>query len=63
MPIVVGKLLLVAEAAERLGLKPATIRAKILRREITYVKLGKSVRIPEAVVDKMIKDGTVAART
>jgi excisionase family DNA binding protein len=63
MPIVVGKLLLVAEAAERLGLKPATIRAKILRREITYVKLGKSLRIPEAVVDKMIKDGTVAART
>ena len=56
------KLLRVEEAAERIGCKPATIRAKILRREITYVKLGRSVRIPESAIMRLIEENTIPAR-
>lgn len=51
------KLLTAEEAAERLGLKTSTIRRKILVREITTVKLGRSVRIPVECIDEMIKAG------
>ena len=56
------KLLKVDEAAERLGLKPATIRSKILKREWPYVKLGRSVRLRESVVAAMVAAGEVPAR-
>ena len=42
-------LLTVAQAAERLGLKPATIRFWIWRRKIRFVRIGRAVRIPEAL--------------
>jgi excisionase family DNA binding protein len=54
------KLLTVAEAAERLGVKPSTIRAWILRREkLEIVKLGRCVRITERSVQKLIDDNTI----
>lgn len=56
------KLLRVDEAAERLGLKPSTIRSKILKREWPYVKLGRSVRLRESVVAAIMADGDVPAR-
>lgn len=48
-------LLTVAEVADLLRMKPATIRAWILRRKISYVKLaaGRSVRIPESEVQRL----------
>lgn len=51
------KLLTVFECEARTGRKASTWRKAILRREIPYVKLGRSVRIPEEVVDRMITDG------
>jgi len=48
------QLLTVAQAANRLGLKPATIRRRILERKIPYVKLGRAVRIPVEAIDEMI---------
>lgn len=55
-------MLSVEEAAQELGLKPSTIRAWILRRRITYVKLNRAVRIPRAEVERIIREGTIPAR-
>jgi excisionase family DNA binding protein len=55
-------LLRVDEAAERLGLKPATVRSKILKREWPYVKIGRSVRLKESMIARMIEDSGVPAR-
>ena len=48
------QLLTVAQVAERLGLKPATIRRRILERRLPYVKLGRAVRIPVEDVEALI---------
>jgi excisionase family DNA binding protein len=42
-----SKLLTVVEAAEVLRIKPATIRAWVLRRKINSFRVGRSVRIHE----------------
>ena len=55
-------MLSVEEAAQELGLKPSTIRAWILRRRITYVKLNRAVRIPRVEVERIIREGTIPAR-
>lgn len=54
------KLLTVPEAAQCLALKEATIRRRILEKKIGYVKLGRSVRIPVEVVERLCKEGYVA---
>lgn len=55
-----SKLLAVSEAAERLGVKPATIRSWILRREkLEIVKIGRLVRITEKSIDQFIDDNTI----
>lgn len=54
------RMLTVAQAAERLGLRPATIRAWIFRREhLDFVKVGRSVRISEKAVERFIHTNTV----
>jgi excisionase family DNA binding protein len=55
-------MLSVEEAAQELGLKESTIRAWILRRRITYVKLNRAVRIPRAEVERLIREGTIPSR-
>ena len=49
----------VREAAEELGLSPATIRAWIRQRRIGYVRLGRAVRIPASEIRRLIEQGTV----
>lgn len=56
-----GRLLTVEEAALRLSVKPATVRRRILERRIDFVKIGRSVRIPERCIDKLIDDGLSVA--
>lgn len=58
-----GRLLTVGEVAARTGWKPCTVRKKILRRELGYVKLGRSVRIPESELERLISDGFRPALT
>lgn len=51
------RLLTVPEAARRTGRRESTWRRDILLRRVAYVKLGRSVRIPEEVVDNLIAQG------
>lgn len=53
----VTQLLTVEEAAARLGLKPSTIRRRILERRIDYVKNGRAVRIPVETIEGIIAIG------
>jgi excisionase family DNA binding protein len=46
----------VEEFAQRTGYKIPTIRKKLLRREITYRKVGRIVLIPESEVDRLLGD-------
>ena len=55
-------LLTVAEAAAVLRIKEATVRAWILKRKITYVKLGGVVRIPAKELKLLIQRSTVPSR-
>jgi excisionase family DNA binding protein len=54
-----GKLLTVDQAAERLGTSVRFPRRLIAERRITFVRVGRHVRIPEAAIDDMIALGTV----
>jgi len=53
------EMLTVGQAAQRLGLSPATIRAWVWRRKIQHTRLGRAVRISSLVVDALIERGTV----
>ena len=52
-----GRLLTVEETAVRLAVTTAAIRRRILERRIDFVKIGRSVRIPEQSVERLIEDG------
>jgi excisionase family DNA binding protein len=53
------KLLSVEEAAERWGTSVHFPRRLIRERRITFVRIGRHVRIPESAVDGLIERGTV----
>lgn len=54
-------LMTVAEFALATGWKPATVRAKIWRREVEFVRMGRSIRFKPETVEKLIEGGTVTA--
>lgn len=60
--IAVGKLLDLRECAERTGHKVSTWRAWVLRRQVPYFKIGRSVRVAEADLERMIQQSRVPAR-
>ena len=49
----------VDEVAERLGITVHFPRRLIAERRITFVRIGRHVRIPESAVEAMIERGTV----
>lgn len=53
------RLLTVAEVAERLGTSERFPRRLIEERRITFVRLGRKVRIPESALDDFIAAGRV----
>ena len=58
-----SRLLTVDQAAECLGVRPATIRSWILRREkLEIVKVGRLVRITEKSIQKFIDENTIPPR-
>lgn len=56
------RLLTVEEAAEQLGTTVRFPRRLIEERRITFVKLGRHVRIPESALDDFVAARTVPAR-
>lgn len=54
-----GRLLTVDQAAELLNTSVRYPRRLIEERRITFVKVGRHVRIPESVLDEFITAGTV----
>jgi excisionase family DNA binding protein len=56
------KLLNVKEASEMLAVKPATVRAWLLRRRLPHVKVGRAVRIPSESIVDLIRRNTIPAR-
>lgn len=54
-----GKLLTVDQAAERFGTSVRFPRRLIAERRITFVRIGRHVRIPESAIEQMIAAGTV----
>ena len=52
------KMLTVSQAAQALGVKPATVRSWIWKRQIGYVKILRSVRIAAEEIDRLIECGT-----
>lgn len=56
------KLLSVKEASELLALKPATIRAWLLRRKLPRVNCGRAVRIPAEAIAQFIERNTIPAK-
>ena len=56
------KLFGIAEGAEMLGLKPATLRDWVWRRRIEFVRVGRCIRFREGALHAVIERGTVPAR-
>ena len=56
-----NRLLNVEEFAAATGMKPSTVRQKVWRREIDYIKIGRSVRFKPDTAEKLIERGTVPA--
>jgi excisionase family DNA binding protein len=55
------KLLNVEQVAELTGWKPSTIRQKVWRREIDYLKLGRSIRFKLETIERLIEASAVPA--
>jgi excisionase family DNA binding protein len=54
-------LLNVEEFAAAIGWKPSTVYQKVWRREIEFVRIGRSIRFRPETAEKLIKAGTVPA--
>jgi excisionase family DNA binding protein len=55
-------LLTVQEAAAALRIKPATVRAWVLRRKINSYRVGRAVRISAEEIERILQDGLRPAR-
>ncbi|NEK86583.1 helix-turn-helix domain-containing protein [Blastococcus saxobsidens] len=60
-PVHHDQLLTVAEAGDYLGTGERFVRRLIAQRRITYVKLGKYVRLQRSTLDDFIEAGRVAS--
>jgi excisionase family DNA binding protein len=49
----------VRQVAEELGLAPVTVRTWMAQRRLSYVRLGRAVRIPASEVQRILDSGTV----
>jgi excisionase family DNA binding protein len=54
--------LTIPEAAQALALSIHTLRTWIANRRLAHIKLGRSVRIPQHEIDRLLDGGLVPAR-
>jgi excisionase family DNA binding protein len=47
----------VPHAADRLALQPSTLRKMITYRKIAVIRIGRSVRIPAAEIERIQREG------
>lgn len=57
-----NELLRINEVAELLTLRPVTVRAWLARRKLSFVRIGRSIRIPRTEVDRVLTEGAVPRR-
>jgi excisionase family DNA binding protein len=62
MSIGIGRLLTLRECSERSGLRETTWRAWILHRKVPFHKIGRSVRIAERDLERLIARTRVPAQ-
>ena len=55
------RLLTIFEAADRLGIRPITLRMWATKRKIARCKIGRAVRIPESEIERIIQVSTIPA--
>jgi excisionase family DNA binding protein len=58
----IGKLLTLRECSERTGHRESTWRAWILHRRVPYYKVGRSVRIAEVDLERLIEQSRIPER-
>lgn len=56
------KLFTVQETADALRIKPATVRAWVLRRRINSYRVGRAVRIAAEEIERVLHDGLRPAK-
>ena len=61
MPKQLMELLTVQDVARAMNWKEATVRQKVWRRELPYLKIGRSVRFKPEVVERLIEGCEVPA--
>lgn len=54
-------LLTVEQFGVAVGLKPATVRQKVWRRELEFVRIGRAIRFKPETAEELIMRGTVPA--
>ncbi len=54
-------LLTLEQAAERLGMKVVTLRMWAANRKIARCKIGRSVRIPESEIERIVEHSLIPA--
>jgi excisionase family DNA binding protein len=52
----------VKEAAQRWGVRVTTARIWLAQGKVTYVRLGRTLRISEEEIERLIVENTVPAR-
>ena len=57
MDKVTKRLLTLRECEALTGRKVSTWRRAIARREVSYVRIGRSVRIPQEIIETLIQQG------
>jgi excisionase family DNA binding protein len=57
----IGKLLTLRECCERSGLRESTWRAWILQRKVPFYKVGRSVRIAESDLERLVEQARIPA--
>jgi excisionase family DNA binding protein len=60
--VVQPRLLTVDELSWMTGWTPGTIRQKVWRRELPYLKLGRNIRFKESDIAEIIENAVVPAR-
>jgi excisionase family DNA binding protein len=58
----VAKLLTLTECSQRTGFRLSTWRAWVLRRRVPVYRIGRSVRVSEADLEKLIEQSRLPAR-